>query len=159
MKKKIIVLILLFGLIALFANKVYCQDVEITGGDVLLNISACTAGGQPEPVTNEITGLTYQYVTLLLPLLYTITVETNLPATQFTLKVEAVSLSSASAGSAQGEVTLLNNTVSYDLITDIEGGTLVAPQHTCTLKYTASATVSQGTGSDVHTITYTIVKQ
>ncbi|PKL46565.1 MAG: hypothetical protein CVV37_08485, partial [Nitrospira bacterium HGW-Nitrospira-1] len=141
MKKKIIVLILLFGLITLFTNKVYCQSITITGGNITLTIETATAGQEPGPVKDESTGLIYQYVTLLLPLRYKITVKTNLPAPLYTITVEAVNLtSSGDPGDAQGEVTLLNNTVSYDLITDIEGGTLAAPQHTCTLKYTASAT-------------------
>lgn len=156
MKRKFIILILLFSLVAISADKVYCQDVEITGGNVLLNISTCTTGGQPDPVVDESTGLRY-FATLIN---HKITVKTSLSSQNFTLTVEAINIGTSgdggSGGSAQGVVTL--STTFQDLIRGIEEGTLLLP-HECTLRYTASATVSQGTGSDVHTITYTIVAQ
>jgi len=162
MKKKIIVLILLFGLIALFENKVYCQSITITGGNVLLNISTATAGQEPDPVTDESTGLTYSGPTLS-STEYKITVTTNLgPPLHHTLKVKAISLSNGAtgyAGDAQGEVTLsIDDKI---LIINITKGGIILPlfPHTCTLKYTASATVAKGTGTDFHTITYTITQQ
>ena len=157
MKRKILILILLFSFIAIFANKVYCQGVEITGGDVTLTISTATAGQEPDSVTDEATGLRY-YATAPK---HKITVKTSLSSQNFTLTVEAINIvtggdGGASGGTAQGVVTL--STTPRVFIIDIKKGTSEVP-HTCTLKYTASATVSQGTGSDVHTITYTIVKQ
>lgn len=162
MKRKLIILILLFSFIAIFANKVYCQGVEITGGDVTLTISTATAGQEPDPVTDEVTGLRYYAIAPTQK--HKITVKTSLSSQNFTLTVEAINIvtgggggaSGASGGTAQGVVTL--STTPQDFIRDIEKGTL-GVSHTCTLKYTASATVSQGTGSDVHTITYTIVRQ
>jgi len=165
MKKKIIVLILLFGLITLFENKVYCQSIEITGMEpITLTISTATAGGQPDdPDPDESTGLTYNGNPLSPLTNYKITVKTNLSPPKFTLKVEAVSLISGllgSAGNAQPEVTLSTtdptDPTGQVLITGIQYG--LTP-HTCTLKYTASATVAKGTGTDFHTITYTITQQ
>ncbi|MCK4533132.1 hypothetical protein KAU39_05045, partial [bacterium] len=63
---------------------------------------------------------------------------------------------SGSGGIAQSQITL--STTDQDVIMGVTGGTLANP-HTCTLEYTASATAAQGTGNDVNTITYTIVKQ
>ena len=157
LKRKLIIIILLFSFVAMFVNKAHSQGVGITGGDVTLIISTATAGQEPDPVTDEVTGLRY-YATAPR---HKITVKTSLSSQKFTLTVEARNIvtggdGGASGGTAQGVVTL--NTTPQDFIRDIKKGTLAEP-HTCTLKYTASATVSQGTGSDVHTITYTIVKQ
>jgi len=157
LKRKFIILILLFSFVVVFANKAHSQSVKITGGDVTLTISTATAGQEPDPVTDVATGLRYYAAAPK----HTITVKTSLSSQNFTLTVEAINIvtggdGGASGGTAQGVVTL--STTPQVFIIDIKKGTSEVP-HTCTLKYTASVTVSQGTGSDVHTITYTIVKQ
>jgi len=159
LKRKFIILILLFSFVAIFANKAHSQSVEITGVDVSLTISTATAGQDPDPVTDVATGL--RYYAAAGP--HKITVKTSLSSQNFTLTVKAINIvtggdGGASGGNDQGVVTLSTTPRDFDFIRDIKKGTSGVP-HTCTLKYTASATVSQGTGSDVHTITYTIVKQ
>lgn len=159
LKQKFIILVLLFGFIILFVNEAFvfaAANVEITGGNVGLTISTASAGEEPDPSTDDITGLLY-YATAAVS--YKITVKTDLVSPQFTLKVLAKNIQtggSGSGGSAQTQVTI--NTTDQELIRDILKGKLSAP-HSCDLEYNASASVSQGTGSDVHTITYTIIEQ
>ena len=161
MKRKIFLLTLLLWFIIIFANEAYgkaqSEGVVITGGDITLIISAATAGQQPNPATDENTGLQYWGKGNNI---YKITVETNLPSPKFTLKVKAVNLTSSkkggNPGNAPSEVTI--GKTATPLITDITGGTHGNP-HTCILRYTASATVEQGTGTDEHTIKYTITLQ
>ena len=114
--------------------------------NITLTISTATAGSEPDPVTDETCGL-----------LWTtnetgkkITVETDLNQQDFTLKVVATSVT---GGIAASEVNFsVVGTTATDFVTSIS-----ETVGSCTLKYTASATAAQGTGSDVHTITYTIL--
>jgi len=66
-----------------------------------------------------------------------------------------------SSGVAAPQVTLSNGMLATDIIRSIPtGGTL---NKSCTLRYTASATFAQGNstelGTDVHTVTYTLMAQ
>ncbi len=118
------------------------NELGLTGGDITLTISTATAGQEPDPATN--TACTLAWTTNQAD--RKITVATNLASPTFTLKVLAQSVS---GGSAAPEVTLTNTAT--DFVTGVAktiGG--------CTLGYTASATAAQGTGSDVHTVTYTL---
>jgi hypothetical protein len=118
------------------------NELGLTGGNITLTISTATAGQEPDPATN--TACTLAWTTNQAN--RKITVATNLASPTFTLKVLAQSVT---GGSAAPEVTLTNTAT--DFVTGVAktiGG--------CTLGYTASATAAQGTGSDVHTVTYTL---
>ncbi|MBU1948725.1 MAG: hypothetical protein KJ927_08445 [Candidatus Eisenbacteria bacterium] len=122
------------------------NEVAIVGGNVTLTIDSATAGSQPDDATDATTS----------DLNWTtneaskkITVATDLADPDFTLKVVAANVA---GGTAAAQVTL--STIAADFVTGIS--TTVG---TCDLSYTASATAAQGTGSDVHTVTYTITAE
>lgn len=75
-----------------------------------------------------------------------ITVSTDLSSPKYTLQIEAVS---PTAGVAASPATL--STVAADLITGIGRS-----MGSCSLRYTVIALASQGTGTDSHTITFTV---
>jgi hypothetical protein len=158
MKKRIIIIsILLLGYFVFFARDrlIFAASLSVTGGDIVLTISTAVAGGNPDSVSNEVSGLSYGTN----PQTYKITARTSLAAPLFTLMVLVKNIQtggSGSGGTAQSQITL--STTDQDVVVGVTGGTLANP-HTCTLEYTASATAAQGTGNDVNTITYTIVKQ
>ena len=139
----------IFGFITLSSVHVYAESsVWITGGNITLTISTATAGSEPDSVTNNTCSLDWSTNENNKK----ITVETDIASPTFTLKVEAVNISGTGnkVGTAVGEITL--SITPQDFIERISEATA-----SCTLKYTASATAAQGTGSDVHTITYTIL--
>jgi hypothetical protein len=118
------------------------NEAAIAGGNITLTISTATAGSDPDNATN--TTCTLAWTTNEAS--KKITVATSEAAPTFTLRVLATGVS---GGTAAAQVTL--STTATDFVTGVAtttGG--------CTLSYTASATAAQGTGSDVHTITYTI---
>ncbi len=78
-----------------------------------------------------------------------ITVRSNLPAPKFILTATAVN---PSAGVASGEVTM--STANVDLLLNIgrtSGSSVV--------QFTGKVLPSQGIGTDIHTVTYTIISQ
>lgn len=120
------------------------NELAITGGDLTLIINTATAGQEPDDAVDNTTcdlDWTTNEATKK------ITVQTNLAAPTFTLKVLAQNVT---GGTAASEVTL-STTGANDFVTAI--GTTIGG---CDLQYTASATAAQGTGSDVHTVTYTL---
>ncbi|HEY3296331.1 MAG TPA: hypothetical protein VGL38_12965 [bacterium] len=129
-------------------------DLAVLNGDVELTVSSATAGQQPIAATSETCQL--QWTTLVADATKKITAQSSLATPSFVLTVNAVSIS-AGDGTAAGPVTL--STSAGDLIVNIPAGVLVSDPGTCTLRYTASATAANGTGSDSHTITFTIVDQ
>lgn len=78
-----------------------------------------------------------------------VTVNTSLAAPLFTLKLAAVN---PTQGIAAPQVTL--STTAADLLLNIGRSS-----GSCALQYTAEALASQGTGSDLHTITLTVQNQ
>lgn len=119
------------------------NELAISGGGVTLTVSTATAGSDLDDATDSTT----------CDLLWTtnetskkITVATDLAAPDFTLKVLA---DNVSGGTAAPEVTL--STTAVDFVTGVSQSS-----GSCDLSYTASATAAQGTGSDSHTVTYTI---
>lgn len=119
------------------------NEVAISGGNLTLTINAATAGSNPDNATDSTTT----------DLLWTtnqaskkITVETNVISPTFTLTVAAASVT---GGTAAGTVTL--STTAQSFVTGIATTT-----GSCDLSYTASATAAQGSGSDAHTVLYTI---
>jgi len=119
------------------------NELAITGGNVTLTINTATAGSEPDDAVDNTTAdldWTTNEATKK------ITVVTDQAAPTFTLKAVAQNVT---GGTAASEVTL--STTAADFVTTIStttGG--------CDIQYTASATAAQGTGSDVHTVTYTI---
>ena len=119
------------------------NEVAITGGAVSLTISTATAGSEPDAASDSATA----------DLAWTtneaskkITVESDLATPNFSLQVTA---GTVSGGTSAGAVSVSN--VATDFVTGI--GTTVG---SCDLEYSASATAADGTGSDAHTITYTL---
>jgi len=119
------------------------NEVAIVGGNLTLTISTATAGSNPNNATNSTT----------CDLNWTtndtgkkITVVTNLAVQKFTLKVVAANVS---GGTAAAQVTITDTPA--DFVTAV-----ATTLGTCDLSYTAIATAAQGTGSDVHTVTYTL---
>jgi hypothetical protein len=82
-----------------------------------------------------------------------ITVRTSCTSPRFTLQVSGTVTRGTAI--AQGPV-ILNSGVATDFIRDIPRN---STNGRCTLNYTASATFANGTGTDTHTVTYTIATQ
>lgn len=117
------------------------SELALAGGSVSITVNSATAGSEPE-ASNTDTNLNWSTNASGKK----VTVATNLSAPKFTLKVL---VQSVTGGTAASEVTL--STTATDFITAISnaaGG--------CELKYTAVAAVTAGTGTDFHTITYTL---
>ena len=119
------------------------NELGISGGNVTLTINTATAGSNPTDAQDNTTS----------DLLWTsnesskkVTVATDLAAPNFTLKTLAQNVT---GGTAAAEITL-STTVS-DFVTGIGSTT-----GNCDLQYTASTTAASGTGTDSHTITYTL---
>jgi hypothetical protein len=123
-------------------------DITLTGGNVTLTISAATAGLNPDQATDNTCTLTW--TTLAGDPVQKITVESDLPTPRFTLQGQALGVT---GGAAAGLVTM---STPRDFITNIPANT---SNGQATLGYQAGATAAQGTGSDVHNITYTITAQ
>jgi hypothetical protein len=119
-----------------------------------MSITDGVADGDLLPIVNTSASLRWRRLSVLAK----ITVSTTCPGQRFTLKVFAVN---PSEGVAAPEVTLTTGAPAVDLVTNMPGG---GPRNNdCILRYTASATFSQGNsaelGNDVHTVRYTIVAQ
>jgi hypothetical protein len=129
-------------------------SITINGGNQTMTITTGIADGQLVDVVNTSCTLTYSTNRNRIR---KITVGTACPSQNFNLSVVATNVT---GGTAQAEVNLTNGMASTDLIRDIPASTNNA---TCRLNYTASATFAQGNstdfGNDVHTVTYTIVRQ
>jgi hypothetical protein len=119
------------------------NEISVTGGNILLAINSATAGSEPNNEVDATTGLQWTSNATGKK----ITVESDVASPEYTLKALATGVS---GGTAASEVTISN--VSQDFITGVATTT-----GSGTTRYTASATVAGGTGSDVHTITFTIV--
>ena len=121
--------------------------VQVSSGVVNITISGANAvaGQDLMTITNTATNLLWGINSSLKK----VTVGTSLGAPLFTLKLLAVS---PSQGTAAPEVTLSTTATDFLLNVGRSSGTSV-------LQYTAEALASQGTGSDAHTITFTVQTQ
>lgn len=119
-------------------------QVRVIGGAVSFNINdaIAIAGQNSMSMTNTATQLQWATNSGARK----ITAATNLGTQLFALRLIAVS---PTTGTAAPEITL--STVATDLMLNI-GRSLGS----CTLQYTAVALASQGTGSEIHTITFTV---
>jgi len=128
--------------------------LRVQGGNLVMSITDGVVDGDLIPIINTAANLRWRR----LPELTKITVSTTCPGQRFTLQVFAVN---PSEGVAAPEVTLTTGAPAVDLVTNMPAG---GPKNNdCVLRYTASATFSQGNsaelGNDVHTVRYTIVAQ
>jgi len=131
----------------------------VTGGNLVLQITAALLGQEPAMATNSQCTLEWQKEHVVTK----VTVSTTCPGQRFTLRVLATNISRRGGieGIAAPEVTLQDGMPAMDFITDVPPpGSL---NTSATLQYTASATFSQGNstelGNDLHTVTYTVVAQ
>jgi hypothetical protein len=146
--------VFVIGLAILLTAHCGAQPISLTGGNQTMTISTGTAGGQPASVINTTCILHYRKQSALAK----ITVATSCPGQSYNLTVLATSVTK---GVAAPQVSLISGNPATDFITSIpNSGTTNA---TCTLRYTASSTFSQGNstevGDDVHTVTYTLQAQ
>lgn len=119
------------------------NEIAVTGGGIILTI---------DPVDFKATDSTCSLDWATNETSKKVTVETAVGGgTQlFGLTVEATGMSGL--GTPVGVVTLTHGAAAQDLVTGVSeeiGG--------CTLSYEASADPAQGTGNDVHTVTYTLI--
>ena len=121
--------------------------LQVNLGTVNLSISGASAvaGQNSMTVTDQTSSLSWGTNSSL----QKISANTNLAAPLFSLKLLAFN---PTAGVAAPELTL--GTTAADLVLNV-GRT----KGTCTLKYTGIALASQGTGTDAHTITFTVQAQ
>ncbi|MBI4429915.1 MAG: hypothetical protein HY562_12450 [Ignavibacteriales bacterium] len=113
-------------------------NLTISGSDAIAGQDAMTTTDQSSTLLWGINGGTKK-----------ITAQTSLGSPFFTLKVVALS---PSQGTAAPEVTL--SSAPQDLLLNVGKSS-----GSCTLQYTGIALASQGTGSDAHTITFTVQAQ
>jgi hypothetical protein len=119
------------------------NELAIAGGNVTLTIHTATAGSNPDP---EVDNTTADLAWTTNESSKKITIVTNLASQKFTLKALAQIVT---GGTAASEVTVTDTPTNFVTgIATTTGG--------CDIRYTAQATAAQGTGSDVHTITFTL---
>jgi len=121
--------------------------VQVSSGTVNLTISGASAVAGQNSMT--VTDLSTSFLWGTNVSQRKVTVQTNLASPIFTLKLLAVSPTQGTAGP---EVTL--STIAQDFLTNI-----AKSSGSTQLRYTGVALASQGTGSDAHTITYTVTVQ
>ncbi len=145
---------LLLLLIACPARQNAHSQVIVLGGDLLLQVAAPALPQDPLSVISTAASLQWNRQNVV----QKITVSTSCPGQRFSLKVFALN---ASEGVAAPEVTLTNGMPDVDFITNCPR--MGAKVNTAILRYTASATFSQGNstevGNDTHIVTYTILEQ
>ena len=154
MRHNLVIVVLLVGLLLIVTAHSAMGQITINGGNPLLTVTTGIPGQEPAAVTNTTCSLRWRRENVITK----ITVSTVCPNQRFSLSVLATNVSH---GIAAPEVPLTNGMPAANFITSIPTGN---PRNkTCTLRYTASATFSQGNsvelGNDSYTVTYTIVQQ
>ena len=119
------------------------NELALDGGDVYLLIHTATAGEDPDPATDASASLRWTTNEANKK----IVVATDNAAPKFRLFVEA---GSVSGGAGAGQLEL--STAPQDFVSGISL-TVGAAQ----LQYEARALAADGTGTDVHNVTYTLV--
>lgn len=125
-------------------------QISMRGTAPTLNVTTAVAGSEPTPDIDVGSSVRYSARVRIAK----ITVQTACPNQKFTLTVLATGVT---RGVAAPEVTLLDGMPATDFITSIPTGWGGSAQPT--LQYTARPTFSDGTGTDRHTVTYTILAQ
>ena len=121
--------------------------IQVSSGVVNLTVSGANAvaGQDLMTVVNQGTSLLWGINSSMKK----ITVATSLAAPLFSLKLRALN---PTQGTAAPQVTL--SPISADFLLNVGRSS-----GNCSLEYTAEALASQGTGSDLHTITFTVQSQ
>lgn len=121
--------------------------MQVNGGTINLGISGsnAVAGQDQMSVSDQTTSLLWGTNSSL----QKITISTSLGAPLFTLQAQAVN---ATVGSPNPQLTV--STAPADLLLNIGRSS-----GSCNIQYTGIALASQGTGSDAHVITFTILAQ
>lgn len=120
------------------------NEIAITGGNITLTINTATAGSEPdEKVDNSTCDLLWTTTETSKK----ITVATDQVSPTFDLRVKPKFVTGGTG--ILGEVSL--TTSAQDFVTDVATTT-----GSCDIQYKAVATASDGTGSEVHTVTYTL---
>jgi hypothetical protein len=136
------------------SNRLVAQNLRVQGGNITLTVVTGLPDGEPVAVTSTLASLRYRTQTVITK----ITVQSSCPAQKFTLKV---AVTSTTGGTAQPEITLFDGMSPTNLILNIP--TSNPKNRTAALQYTGSATFAQGNstelGSDIHTVTYTLLAQ
>lgn len=148
MKRRVLATAATLCLLAIVSGPAPAGQLSIVGAGPNLVVSTAIAGQEPDPVMDESCQLRYSKGAPDPSM--KITVRTNYAGPLFGLEVEAFNESN---GDPTGAVML--STTPRDLITNI---TAVSNQ-SCSLRYRAVPTASDGTGIEVHTVTYTICGQ
>ena len=121
------------------------NELAITGGNITLTINTAVAGSEPSDAVDNTT-CDLDWTTNEASKKITIVSNLSLAAQSFTLLAVAQNVT---GGTAASEVTVDDS--ADDFVTGVAtttGG--------CDLQYTGQALIADGTGSDVHTITYTL---
>jgi hypothetical protein len=146
--------LLVFVFFAGLAGSNATAQLRITGGNILIQVTAAMPVPDPITAVNTAATLRWKRETQTTK----ITVSTICPGQRFGLRVFATTISD---GGAAPEVTLTTGMPAMDFVVNIPAGG--ANNKSCTLQYTATATYAQGNstevGNDVHTVTYTHVAQ
>lgn len=121
------------------------NEIATAGGNLALTINTATAGSNPDNAVDNTT-CDLDWTTNEASKKITVVSSLSLAAQSFTLKAVAQNVT---GGTAASEVTLSDTAADFvtGIATTIGGGDL---------QYTASALASEGTGSDAHTVTYTV---
>lgn len=138
-------------LIAVSMANANAQSIATGGTAPKLNVTAAVAGSDPTPVVNTSSQIVY---TSGGGRPSKITVITSCPNQKFSLTVVAGAIP-ANGGTAAAAVTLSNTMLAADFITNIKKN---SGPFAVTLQYTTAPLISQGTGTDSHTVTYTVTQ-
>lgn len=138
-----------FGQFGVSSHTITVQVQQITGVQVNVASISLAITGTNAVAGQDIMTTSDQSSTLLWGInggTKKITVNTNVAAPLFALKIEALS---PTQGTAAPEVTLTTAPSDFLLNVGRSSGS-------CTLRYTGVALASQGTGTDAHTVTFTV---
>ena len=120
------------------------NELALSGGNITLTVNTATAGQEPDYAA-DLTTCDLAWTTN--ESTKKITIETDLGAPQFSLLALAMNVT---GGTAAPLVTV--STSAQDLVVRV-----TETVGSCDLAYGAIATAAQGTGTDVHTITCTLI--
>ncbi len=132
-------------LLALVATSGLGQDVSLSGGNLSLTFVTPTAGSDFADVVDSGT-CSLSWTKPRGPGYTQISVQTNINNPTATLSVLATNVS---GGQSSGSITL--NTSGQTLVRSLQMGS-----GGCDLEYTASVSLTDGTATEVHTVTFTI---
>ena len=137
-----VVVVMLLSLVAVSAG--LAQSISISGGNISLTFSTPVAGSDFSDVVNSSCSLDWNRPSG--PGNIRITARTNVSNPTATLTVEAINVS---GGQSSGIITLTNS--SQNLVSGLAPG-----DGGCDLEYTASASLTDGTATDAHMVTFTL---